>query len=971
MRRLVSCVLSLFSAAAVFAQTPTGTITGRVMSSDQPLAGVSIVVTGAASTAPRMTTTAATGDYTLTSLPPGRYKLAFEHDGLRGETRTIDLHIADTARVDVTLHASATEEIVVTPRASVADTPQVSSTFDAQLVEILPIGRSILDAVRIAPGVQDTGGGGGQLVINGAQSYDNLYLVNGVTISQEVNGQPHNLFIEDAIQETTVLTAGISAEYGRFTGGVVSVITKSGGNELSGSLRDTLTSDKWTARTPYPEPEHLDQIDHNYEGTLGGRVVRDRLWFFGAGRYARRSDARQTFGTNIPYTHRLDDNRYEGKLTATLAPQHSVVGSYISAKSRRVNDAGGLIADLRSTVTADVPNTLAALHYTGIFGRDLAGELQYSRKRYELGAIGGTSTDPVLGTVIEDIATGARAWSPMFCAVCGSNTYRNNHDFIAKATWFAATSRFGTHSVVAGVDDFHETLLENNHQSASDFMLVTPLTFSGQNVITQAVPGETVLVWQPLVAPASPTQFRSFAGFVNDRIDLGTHLSLNAGLRYDANSGHDMNGVRAIDDSRISPRIGAIFDVRGDGRHRISASYSVYAAKIAQPVTFETALAGQPAYIAYDYEGPELNTSGTPLPTDEVLRQVFAWLNSVERDDYLLDSFYPGGEEFAGPLKSPYTREVSVGYGETFGARGMVRADYVRRRWGSFYARRATLDLGRTKTAGGQVVDRIAVENSDADLLRKYSAVLLQGTYRLLDRLSLGGNYTWSRLTGNVENENGSGVAASAAEPAAFYPEYTNFAQNSPVGYLSSDVRHRANVWLAWTQRTGFGQFDLTLLERYHSARNYNATALLEMRRVVTKNPGYVATPSAAYFFAPRGSLRVDDVSATDFGFNWAIPIRAAQLFAQADVQNVFNAQAIENPGGVDKRVTVNRTDRNLAIFNPFTTAPVECPQGTATSSATCKNVANFQLSPTFGQPNNKLAYQQPRTFRISLGVRF
>ena len=969
MRRLASYVLLLFSAATVLAQTPTGTITGRVTASGQPLGGVTINVTGAASTAPRSATTAASGEYTITSLPPGRYTVAFEHDGLRRESRAVDLHIADTARVDVGLVASATEEIVVKPRATVTDTPQVSTTFDSHLVEILPIGRSILDAVRIAPGVQDTGGVS-QLVINGAQSYDNLYLVNGVTISQEINGQPHNLFIEDAIQETTVLTAGISAEYGRFTGGVVSVITKSGGNELSGSLRDTLTSDKWTARTPYPEPDHLHDVDNNYEATLGGRIVRDRLWFFGAGRYATRGDARQTFGTNIPYTHRLDDDRYEAKLTATLAPQHSVVGSYISAKSRRINDDAGLIADLASTVTADIPNTLAALHYTGIFGGDVAGELQYSRKQYELGAVGGTSTDPVLGTVVQDLDSTARAWSPMFCAVCGPGAYRNNHDFIAKATWFAATSRFGTHSVVAGIDDFHETVFENNHQSASDFLLVTPLSFSGQNVITQAVPGATVLVYQPLVAPASPTNFRSFAGFVNDRIDLGTHLSLNAGLRYDSNSGHDVNGVRALDDSRVSPRIGAIFDVRGDGRHRISASYSVYAAKIAQPVTFETALAGQPAYLAYDYEGPELNTSGTPLPTNEVLRQVFAWFHGVDPDDYLIDAFYPGGEEIAAPLDSPFAREVSLGYGVTFGSRGMLRADYVRRRWGSFYAKRATLDTGRTRTSGGVPVDRIVIENSDADLLRKYNAVLVQGTYRMFDRLSLGGNYTWSRLTGNVENENGAGVAASAAEPAAFYPELTSFAQNAPAGYLSSDIRHRANVWLGWTQRTGIGQFDVTLLERFHSARNYNETALLDMRRVVA-NPGYISTPSANYFFAPRGSLRVDDVSATDLGFNWAIPVRAAQLFAQADVQNIFNEQAVENPGFIDKRVIVNRTDRNLAIFNPFTTTPVECPQGTATSSATCRNVANFQLSPTFGQPNNKSAYQLPRTFRISVGARF
>src|ERR1041385_1439890 len=368
MRRLAAHALLFLSAAALFAQTPTGTIAGHVTSSGQPLGGVTITATGAASVAPRAVTTAASGDFTLTSLPPGRYTLTFEHDGLRRETRSVDLHIAGTARFDVDMLAATAEEIPVTPPSAVAGTPQVSSTFDAQMVEILPIGRSILDVVRIAPGVQETGPLN-LLTINGAQSYDNLYLVNGATISQEINGQPHNLFIEDAIQETTILDAGVSAEYGRFTGGVVSVITKSGGNELSGSLRDTLTSDRWTARTPFPgEAEHLHKIDDNYEATIGGRIIRDRLWFFAAGRYATRNDARQTFGTNIPYTHRTDDDRYEGKLTANLTARHSIVGSYISAKSRRVRESGGVIADLRALYTGDIPNTLAAGQYTRIVG---------------------------------------------------------------------------------------------------------------------------------------------------------------------------------------------------------------------------------------------------------------------------------------------------------------------------------------------------------------------------------------------------------------------------------------------------------------------------------------------------------------------------------------------------------------------------------------------------------------------------
>ena len=77
-----------------------------------------------------------------------------------------------------------------------------------------------------------------------------LYTVNGAVINENVRGQPHNLFVEDAIQETTVQVAGISAEFGNFTGGVVNAITKSGGNEFSGSFRDTFLNPTWTGSGP-------------------------------------------------------------------------------------------------------------------------------------------------------------------------------------------------------------------------------------------------------------------------------------------------------------------------------------------------------------------------------------------------------------------------------------------------------------------------------------------------------------------------------------------------------------------------------------------------------------------------------------------------------------------------------------------------------------------------------------------------
>ena len=100
-----------------------------------------------------------------------------------------------------------------------------------------------------------------------------------MVVNENLRGQPFNLFIEDAIQETTTTTSGVSAEYGRFSGGVVNTITKSGGNEISGSFRTNFTNNKWEAETPLTAAQ-ADDINQRYEATLGGWLLRDRLWYF-------------------------------------------------------------------------------------------------------------------------------------------------------------------------------------------------------------------------------------------------------------------------------------------------------------------------------------------------------------------------------------------------------------------------------------------------------------------------------------------------------------------------------------------------------------------------------------------------------------------------------------------------------------------------------------------------------------------
>src|SRR5438067_11739786 len=112
----------------------------------------------------------------------------------------------------------------------------------------LPTSRTVIGVALLAPGTTSTGPRGA-ITMSGATADQNLITVDGALIQENLRGQTHGLFIEDAIQETTVPTGAISAEYGRFRGGVGNLSTKSGGNECHGPYRDNIDKPQWTNLT--------------------------------------------------------------------------------------------------------------------------------------------------------------------------------------------------------------------------------------------------------------------------------------------------------------------------------------------------------------------------------------------------------------------------------------------------------------------------------------------------------------------------------------------------------------------------------------------------------------------------------------------------------------------------------------------------------------------------------------------------
>jgi outer membrane receptor for ferrienterochelin and colicin len=973
-------------AGAAFAQGTSGNLVGTVMTGGSALPGVTVTISSAALQGTRTTVTGETGGYSFPGLPPGDYSVAFDLSGMQPIIKKVRVNLAQTTRTDAELKpATVTEAITVTATAPAAlETTEVSTNFTSDTIAELPtLNRTVATAALLAPGVNDAGPNK-QIIISGAQSFDNLFLVNGVVVNENLRGQPQNLFIEDAIQETTVLTGGaISAEYGHFTGGVVSTITKSGGNDFSGSLRDSFRNDTWQSKTDFVgESDHLDDVNSVYEGTFGGRILRDRLWFFGAGRKEKSSISAETTVTKIPFAQGVDEKRLEGKMTGQITSKHTLVGSYLDVKRKETNNRFGNVVDLASLTDRELPNSLKALHYNGILMDNLLIEAQASRMNFAFVGGGASQRDRIFGTLLRDTATSNRAWSPTFCGVC-RNKERNNKSMQIKGSYFLSTNSLGQHNVTAGWEDFHQLRIEDNYQSGSNYRLWGDFINSNGKIYFHANPKNSLVAYHPLLEESKGSDFQVSGLFINDKWDFTPKVSFNLGVRYDKANGKNQSHVTTVDDSAFSPRLGISYDLNGNGAHRFTASYAKYASKVDQGPGDATSQGGRYASYYWNYRGPEINPIGTPdaqlVPTEQVIAQMFAWFDSqggINNTSLINSLDIPGFTTRIGDnLTAPSIDEYSIGYGGNLhGGRGYFRADFIHRKWNDFYVLRKDLTTGKVPLPAPSTrsVDQGVIETGADDLSRNYNGIQTQAQYRFTNALTLSGNYTWAKLRGNVEGEqfnnatvlaacNG-GASVPGTDSGVCAPEYQAFDQNHPVGYLSGDMRHRASIWLQYNLATQLGRFNMSVLERYHSGLPYSGAAAIGTGTIT--NPGYITPPSRVwYYFGGRGQYRADDISSTNVALNWESPaLRGVNLFVQTDIINIFNEQGIEYPATargnvIDQTVFVNRTRSTLTAFNPITTTPVE---GT-----------HFAKSATFGQPTNREAYQDPREYRVSVGLRF
>lgn len=996
MRKLtlfLAVAMLVLASAAGMAQTTTGTIRGRVVDAQGlALPGVTVNVTSPNLQGVRTVVTEANGDYIVAQLPPGTYTIAFELAGFETLTKTASVAPTQMVPVDVTMGVAGlkeTVEVVGTTADVLTKTAQVATDFKQELIAALPTTRDLNASMLMAPAVSASGPSG-QFTIAGSMSYDNLYMVNGVNVNENLRGQANILFIEDAIQETTVSTSGISAEFGRFGGGVVNVITKSGGNLFTGTFRDTLYNDNWRALTPY-EVDHnatkVNKVVPTYEYTAGGPIMKDHIWFFTAGRLQDQQTARQLAITAVPYDYERNQKRFEFKGTYSPNSNHTFVanGSKISDKQNNDTYSTASSMDSNSLYNRETPQSIWSVNYNGIISPNFFLESRVSARHFTFIGSGSQYTDLIQGTLLLDRSRGSlRYWSPTFCGVCTPEK-RDNQEVFAKGTYYLSTKNAGSHNMVFGYDNFDDIRFVNNHQSGSDWRIYgTSAIIGGDGTIYPQWLGDgsTYFYYQPILVPGADTNFRTHSVFYNDNWRVNDRFTVNAGLRWDKNHGLDSQNQLVAKDSAFSPRVGVVWDPTGKAQWSVTGSFAKYVTMINNGIANSGSAAGSPATYQWTYSGPNINPAGTPasqyVTSPQAIQALFNWFNANGGQSRKMDAVnLPGvATKIGGSLNSPFVYEYAGGVSRQIGQRGTVRLDGVYRKFNNFYATRTDTTTGTVTNSIGQKFDLSLIQNTDL-VKRQYEGMTVSSNYRW-PAVDVGGNYTLSRTYGNIDGEtwNNGPVTSGILN----YPEYTNPAWGFPEGDLSSDQRHRGSAWLNYRVHKVDG-LTLSMLEVAGSGVPYGAVGPVDTRSYVgtaANNPYGYQTPQGAssqsYFFTARDAFRTDAYFRTDLAANYTFKIKSAgrmtELYMQAQVLNVWGQEPLCACGGdvfgnggaidinrIDTSVRTGFNNASYAKFNPMTTTPV---QGT-----------NWAKGPIFGTGVNRYAYQSPRTFRFSFGVRF
>ena len=959
--------------------TQTGSMTITVVNSKgAAIAGAEVRLTSPSLQGERVVRADEKGRASARLLPPGQYRILVRKDGFTTVTLNEHLGLEQNymPRVVLAKEAETVVEVLASEQGAEKTESKTAFNYTKDRLDTLPIiMNSALDAVYLSPGVaksimSDKGG----IEIRGAQGTGSLTLVDGQnTMDNTYVGQRLKINMDD-VEETQVLTGAIPAEYGFIEGGVVNSITKSGGNEFTGNLRTNLANQDWNAVTPITDRSAiLKHTTIEKSISIGGPIIKDMLWFYASYFNSAPSTPQSLDGSvaGLPivnYSETHGDYRREMKLTFSPIQNQTFTLSYhnfIDAWNRNASGAGELGALSMFNMTGE----FYSLSWRATFGDNIAWSAKIGTKKQSYGTTAnGQAWGPPIFNQADYNTYASGAWDP----ADPMPDQRDNKTLNLKLTYFFNAG--GSHELDLGYDYYEGITKSSGFQSAyyADIPGVghaNIATFSvdqwdGVNRVgTYLTPDNggggaqagypfsntgNGLCVEIYVPDTNTMKLNSF--YFNDKYILNNHWNFNIGGRFDTYQDSNLSAGKIGSGNGFSPRLGAKYDINGDGAWVLGLAYSRLLGRPLE-TTFQ---AGGYVFHPLTYGFTSLLAAQA---TNEAGNKTFTAAQIYDLNNYdlahpqILDSVF---NVLVDPhLKMTTVDEMQASIAYTFHnaplGSGYVRANLVQKVWNNLVAERIGMDGTVTNEIYG--TQYLQYYYNEPQAHRSYKALELDAS-TTINHVHLAANATWSETYGNYNSDAGTSYpgqipiyytyANGANESTPYDPRQFGGLNGLMQGRLSSAAPRSGGM--SPTQYNLIGDYYLeTFLGRttFGIVYQFRSGLPYDLSRTVSDlgQTQVLGAPGAGVY----GSSSLTNVAVTqDFKLWKAKNGQSVNAWVRLGITNIWNHQQV------------------LSWTSSFTTVD----SAHLNDPWTPKN-ANF------GQPTGISDYATPRNINLSIGIKF
>ena len=769
-KRVLIIAVCLFWVVSVFA-SETGEIKGKVTDEEkEPLSGVKVTAKSPSLQGTRSVSTDKNGNFKLPLLPVGEYSLSFERSGFEKVTQTgYDVRLDVVIDIEVALKIGiVTEEIVVVAEKPLIDKTKADTSYRMNSEDLAraPIQeRTIQEIVRYAPGVTGVrantveGSGKGLPSFRGEGEEGNNWLVDGLSARGSRKNDPGVAINFDSWKEVQIISDPFEPDLGHSLGGIINIVTKTGGNEYHGEV-GTLVRSRHLRSDREDQLSFVSQPNtstYQYFGNLGGPIIKDKLWFFVSDNFHRiadQSDAESIGWLTVPSgTRGLNTNNLFGKITFTPHKSHTFSLSGTLDKFLNQNGGIGLPETFSKTVYTDYSYRI---NYRGIIDQNTFIEA----------AFGQSDRDSTIKPLDEDYGPARYYWQDIGQYTNNAEgdriTKEGRTDFNVRFTRYVYLGGLGDHQFGAGFSFYRTHAEDSIRWTGLDFDAWPNNGFDNGVEITWASPGMPVLLTEYGVRDVSNVT-KGFGLYLKDRVTIG-RFTLMLGLRTETqrvyNDAGELSWSWGLDDF-LSPRVSLAVDLSNDGNNVLKFGFGQFT----NPVTtrlmefFNT----QGGFNFRNY-----NWTGGVDPTDAELQDsanwAFAFEQSAATPPYDVDS----------ELKPNRTTKFLLEFDRRFGLNWTfkIRGVYS-------YARNITELIGIFDPVDGVYYFLTNFELKKRD----YRAIELELQGKISEKFMLQAFYTWSEAKGTnpgqFEYSDWGGTAGNLYE-AGVFGDHANAPEGDP-----------------------------------------------------------------------------------------------------------------------------------------------------------------------------------------------